>query len=87
MVPRSAPKATLGASRLEVAKKGAKSFHKFEIIGATWAILAVFGHLLKILGGRHKRTQKFNTAFFGVLKRRKNGRKSLFDGLENRIDF
>ena len=39
MVPRSAPKATLGASRLEVAKKGVKAFHKIEIIGATWAIL------------------------------------------------
>ena len=39
MVPRSAPKATLGASRLEVAKKGATAFHKFGIIGATWAIL------------------------------------------------
>ena len=44
MVPRSAPKATLGASRLEVAKKGAKAFHKFGIIGATWAILgAILG--------------------------------------------
>ena len=39
MVPRSAPKATLEASRLGVAKKGAKAFHKFEIIGATWTIL------------------------------------------------
>ena len=39
MVPRNAPKATLEASRLEVAKKGAKAFHKFEIIGATWVIL------------------------------------------------
>ena len=44
MVSRSAPKATLGASRLEVAKKGAKAFHKFGIIGATWAILgAILG--------------------------------------------
>ena len=39
MVPRSAPKATLGASRLEVAKKGAAASYKFEIIGATWEIL------------------------------------------------
>ena len=39
MGPRSAPKATLGASRLEVAKKGAAASYKFEIIGATWAIL------------------------------------------------
>ena len=43
MGPRSAPKATLGASRLEVAKKGAAASYKLEIIGATWAI---FGAIL-----------------------------------------
>ena len=39
MVPRSATKAILGASRLKVAKKGAAASYKFEIIGAAWAIL------------------------------------------------
>ena len=44
MVPRSAPKATLGASWFEVAKKGATSFHKIKIIGAPCAILgAILG--------------------------------------------
>ena len=43
-VPRSASKVILEASRFEVAQKGAKSFHKFEIFGATWAILgAILG--------------------------------------------
>ena len=37
--PRSASKVILEASRFEVAQKGAKSFHKFEIFGATWGIL------------------------------------------------
>ena len=44
MVPRSAPKATLGASRLEVAKKGAKSSYIlcffdgfFATLGRFWA--------------------------------------------------
>ena len=36
--PRSASKVILEASRFEVAQKGAKSFHKFKIFGATWAI-------------------------------------------------
>ena len=44
MVPRSAPKATLGARWSEVAQKGAKAFHKIQIIGATCAILgAILG--------------------------------------------
>ena len=44
MVPRSVPKATLGARWIEVAKKGAKAFHKIQIIGATCAILgAILG--------------------------------------------
>ena len=44
IVPRRAPKATLGASWFEVAKKGATAFHKIQIIGATCAILgAILG--------------------------------------------
>ena len=39
MMPRSAPKATLGARWIEVAKKGATAFHKIQIFGAIWAIL------------------------------------------------
>ena len=50
MGPRSAPKVTLGASRLEVAKKGATAFHKFEIIGATWAILVAIWPQLGVKG-------------------------------------
>ena len=42
--PRNAPKATLGASWFEVAKKGAKASYKIQIIGATCAILgAILG--------------------------------------------
>ena len=39
MVPRSAPKATLGASRLEVAKKGAKSSYVLCFFGGFFATL------------------------------------------------
>ena len=41
IVPRSAQKATLAASRFQNAKKGATSFHNFEIFGAIWVILGV----------------------------------------------
>ena len=40
MVPKGAPKAALAVSLFQVSKKGAKAFHKFEIFGATWVILA-----------------------------------------------
>ena len=64
MVPRSAPKATLGASRLEVAKKGAAASYKFEIIGATWAILGA----ILVPAGRQGRPK---IEHFGI-KNRKN---------------
>ena len=53
MVPRSAPKATLGARWSEVAQKGAAAFHKFQIFGTTWLIL---GTILGPAGrqGAHK---------------------------------
>ena len=43
MVPRSGPKATLGASWFEVAKKGATSFHVLCFFWAFWRHLGDFG--------------------------------------------
>ena len=41
MVPRSTPKAALAVSLFQVSKKGATASYKFEIFGATRAILGV----------------------------------------------
>ena len=41
MVPRNAPKTILVASLFQVSKKGATASYKFEIFGATRAILGV----------------------------------------------
>ena len=43
MVARSAPKATLGASRVQVALKGIDFVRKIWIFGAMWAILSAKG--------------------------------------------
>ena len=51
MVPRSAPKATLGASRLEAVKKGAKSYYILCFFGGFFATLgAILGAILAPVG-------------------------------------
>ena len=63
--PRNAPKATLGASWFEVAKKGAKASYKIQIIGATWPILADFWDPSKS-GWAPKTAQQIQYGYFLV---------------------
>ena len=77
---RSGPKATLGASRFQVAKKGATAFHKFRMLGATWAILGAIwasagrqgGPKIKHFGTRkHQKSEKWCPGR-GVVKKLEN---------------